>query len=426
MASEGVDELLELQVGSIAGGGGCVGRAPDGRVVFVRHSLPGERVRARITSTTSSYLRADAVEVLSASPDRVESPCRHAGPGRCGGCDFQHVELGAQRRLKSARIAELLGQIAGIEREVVVEPVEGDEDGLGWRTRVRLAVDRNGQAGFRRHRSHRVERVEACPVATREVDATGALRARWPGTAELEVMTGAATAGAAAGAGAAAVVSVAPRGPGQLRLPTVDAGLVVKGKVRRDPGAVHMEAGGRTYRVSAGVFWQAHRGAAETLTTAVLDAIGDCEGAAIADLYAGAGLFAVALASKVGPAGTVLAVERDRRACADARHNGAGLPHLVIDEAEVTPELVAAGIGRPSVVVLDPAREGAGVVLMRALASLAPTLRRVVYVSCDAASFSRDARVLLDEQWTLTSLRAFDIFPMTEHVELVGNFEAPS
>jgi tRNA/tmRNA/rRNA uracil-C5-methylase (TrmA/RlmC/RlmD family) len=418
MATEGGDELLELEVGIIAGGGGCVGRAPDGKVVFVRHSLPGERVRARITAATSSYLRADAVEVLSASPDRVIPPCPHAGAGRCGGCDFQHVELGAQRRLKATRIAELLGQIAGIEREVTVEAVEGDQDGLGWRTRVRLAVDRNGQAGFRRHRSHRVERVDACPVASREIDKTGALRARWPGTAELEVFTGTAPD--------EAVVSVTPRGRGEPQLPMVDVGVVVRGKVRREPGAVHMEAGGRRYRVSAGVFWQAHRGAAEALLTAVLDATGECDGATIADLYAGAGLFAVALAHEAGSEGTVLAVERDRRACADARHNGANLPQLMIDQAEVTPDLVATGIGRPSVVVLDPAREGAGVGVMRALAGLAPTLRRVIYVSCDAASFSRDARALLDERWTLNSLRAFDIFPMTEHVELVGRFDAPA
>jgi tRNA/tmRNA/rRNA uracil-C5-methylase (TrmA/RlmC/RlmD family) len=418
MAAEGGDQLLELQVGAIAGGGGCVGRAPDGKVVFVRHSLPGERVRARITAATSSYLRADAVEILSASPDRVEPPCPHAGPGRCGGCDFQHVELGAQRTLKAARIAELLGQIAGIEREVVVEAVEGDENGLAWRTRVRLAVDRNGQTGFRRHRSHRLERVEVCPIATPEIGATGALRARWPGVAELEVVTGTGPEDA--------VVSVTPRGHGQPNLPSVDAGLVVKHKVRRDPGAVHMEAGGRTYRVSAGVFWQAHRGAADMLLTAVVEAIGDCEGATLADLYAGAGLFAVELAHKVGPRGTVLAVERDRRACADARHNGAGLPQLVIDEAEVTPELVATGMGRPSVVVLDPAREGAGIPVMRALAALAPSLRRVVYVSCDAASFSRDVRVLLDAGWIVTSLQAFDLFPMTEHVELVGCLEPPA
>jgi tRNA/tmRNA/rRNA uracil-C5-methylase (TrmA/RlmC/RlmD family) len=387
--------------------------------VFVRHALPGERVRARITATTSSYLRADAVEVLSASADRVDPPCPHAGPGRCGGCDFQHVELGAQRRLKAARIAELLAQIAGMERAVVVEAIEGDDDGLGWRTRVRLAVDRNGQPGFRRHRSHRVERVDTCPVASPEVAATGALRARWPGANEIEIVTG--TAGGEGGA--EAVVSVAPRGHELPKPPQVDAGLVVRGKVRRGPGAVRVAAGGRIYRVSAGVFWQAHRGAADTLLSAVLEAIGDCVGATVADLYAGAGLFAVALAHRVGPEGTVLAVERDRRACADARHNAADLPQLVVDEAEVTPELVATGIGRPAIVVLDPAREGAGVAVMRAVAGLAPTVRTVVYVSCDAASFARDARVMLDEGWSLTTLRAFDIFPMTEHVELVARFE---
>ena len=95
-------------MGAIAAGGGCVGRAPDGKVVFVRHSLPGERVRAQVTASTTSYLRADAVEILRPSPDRVEPPCPHAGPGRCGGCDFQHVEIGAQRRLKAFRIAEQL------------------------------------------------------------------------------------------------------------------------------------------------------------------------------------------------------------------------------------------------------------------------------------------------------------------------------
>lgn len=418
MTTRGGDELLELQVGALAGGGGCVGRAPDGKVVFVRHCLPGERVKARVTASTSSYLRADAVEVLSASSDRVEPPCPHAGPGRCGGCDFQHIELGAQRKLKAQRVAELLGQIAGLQMEVTVEAVDGDHDGLGWRTRVRLAVDRSGQAGFRRHRSHRVERVDACPVASPDIAATGALRARWPGIAELEV----ATSNPAEGPGDA-VVSIAPHAHVQPQLPNVEAGLVVRGKVHREPSVVHMEVREQIYRVSPGVFWQAHRGAADALLRAVLDAIGDCKGANVADLYAGAGLFAVALAHEVGPEGTVLAVERDRRACADARYNGEGLPQLVVDEASVTPELVATGLGRPSVVVLDPAREGAGVDVMHALAALTPSLRRLVYVSCDAASFARDARVLLDGRWRMRSLRAFDIFPMTEHVELVAAFE---
>jgi tRNA/tmRNA/rRNA uracil-C5-methylase (TrmA/RlmC/RlmD family) len=151
--------------------------------------------------------------------------------------------------------------------------------------------------------------------------------------------------------------------------------------------------------------------------------LGAGRGDTVVDLYAGAGLFSVLAAPAVGPRGSVLAVERDRRACADAEYNGRDLPQLHVKKASITPSLVAKGIGRPDLVVLDPAREGAGKAVMTALDGHAPTLRRVVYVSCDPSSFSRDVRVLLDRGWTVTSLRAFDIFPMTEHVELVAALE---
>jgi len=409
---------LELDVGAVATGGGCVARAPDGRVVFVRHTLPGERVLARVTATTTSYLRADAVEVLRPSPDRVAPPCPHAGPGRCGGCDYQHVELGAQRRLKAFRVAEQLARVAGIERSVEVEAVEGDAGGLAWRNRVRVAVDARGAVGFRKHRSHALEHVADCPVASPAVAATGALATAWPGAAELEVVTG---------APGEAVVSVTPRGRGNLRPPEVGggAGLVVRRKVVRPPGAVHAEVRGRRYRISAGVFWQVHLGAAEALLGAVLAMAGDCAGARLADLYAGAGLFSVPLAEAAGPGGSVLAVERDPRACADARHNGAGLPTLRVARAEVTPRFVERALGRPDLVVLDPAREGAGTAVTTALAAHAATLRRIVYVSCDPASLARDLRVLLHAGWRLTELRAYDIFPMTEHVELVAAIDPP-
>jgi tRNA/tmRNA/rRNA uracil-C5-methylase (TrmA/RlmC/RlmD family) len=149
-------------------------------------------------------------------------------------------------------------------------------------------------------------------------------------------------------------------------------------------------------------------------------------GASVVDLYAGAGLFSVPLADAVGPSGSVLAVERDRRACADARHNGATFPKLRVLEGEVTPSLVESALGRPDIVVLDPAREGAGTAVMEALAISAPTVRTLVYVSCDPSSFGRDVRVLLDRGWRVTGLRAFDIFPMTEHVELVAGLEPPA
>ncbi|HEX4434788.1 MAG TPA: TRAM domain-containing protein [Acidimicrobiales bacterium] len=420
-APEETDEadLLELEVGAIAAGGGCVGRAPDGKVVFVRHSLPGERVRARITASTTSYLRADAVEVLTPSPDRVEALCPHAGPGRCGGCDFQHVALGAQRRLKAFRIAEQLERLAGLKLDpaVEVEPVAGDTAGLGWRSRVRVAVDGRGALGFRRHRSHRLEYVKACPVASPAVAATGALGLLWRGATELEVVTG-------PGSGEA-MVTVTPRSRSGPRLPAIDTGVVVAGKVRQPPGAVHAVVAGRTYRISPGVFWQVHTGAATALLDAVMELAGPCEGAAVVDLYAGAGLFSVALAEAAGPTGSVLAIERDRRACADARHNGATFPTLRVLEGDVTATLVGTALGRPDIVVLDPAREGAGTDVMRALAEHSPTLRTLIYVSCDPSSFGRDISVLLAAGWHLTGLRAFDIFPMTEHVELVAGFAPP-
>ena len=157
-----------------------------------------------------------------------------------------------------------------------------------------------------------------------------------------------------------------------------------------------------------------------------MDLAGPCAGASVVDLYAGAGLFSVALAEAVGPSGSVLAVERDRRACADVRHNGATFPNLRVLEGEVTPTLLQSALGRPDIVVLDPAREGAGTGVMRALAAHTPAVRTVIYVSCDPSSFGRDIRVLLDEGWLVTGLRAFDIFPMTEHVELVAGLERPS
>ena len=424
MTAPETPDFLDLEVGAIAAGGGCVARAPDGKVVFVRHSLPGERVRAQVTAGTTSYLRADAVEILRPSPDRVDPPCPHAGPGRCGGCDFQHVEIGAQRRLKAFRIAEQLERLAGVALPVEVEPVPGDRAGLAYRSRVRVAVDGRGALGFRRHRSHRLEYVRECPIASPAVTATGALAALWPGATELEVATGTDPA--------EAVVSVTPRGRSAPRLPDVRGGLglgvgvVVGGKVRRPPGAVHAIVGGRSYRISPGVFWQVHTGAATALLEAVLGFVGPCEGASVVDLYAGAGLFSVPLAAAVGPSGSVLAVERDRRACADARHNGATFRTLRVLEGEVTPALVQSALGRPDIVVLDPAREGAGTGVMRALALHTPALRTVIYVSCDPSSFGRDSRVLLDAGWRLAGLRAFDIFPMTEHVELVAALEPPA
>ena len=167
------DEQLELDVGEVAQGGWCVAREPGGRVVLVRHALPGERVLARVTEVTARFARAEATEILAASPDRVEPPCPHARPGGCGGCDWQHASLAAQRQFKASVIGQQLRRIAGLDREVTVEPLPGDEDGLGWRTRVRFAVRPGGLAGLRQHRSHEIIDIGTCPIAHPLVNEAG-------------------------------------------------------------------------------------------------------------------------------------------------------------------------------------------------------------------------------------------------------------
>ncbi|HEX3840890.1 MAG TPA: TRAM domain-containing protein [Acidimicrobiales bacterium] len=409
--------LMELHTTAIAAGGGCVARADDGRVVFVRHALPGEKVLAHVTGETTSFLRADAVEIVEPSPDRVVPPCPHAGPGRCGGCDFQHVALPTQRELKASLVSEQLRRLAGDERPVVVEEVPGAPDGLGWRTRVRFAVDRNGRVGLHKHRSHDIERLEHCLIASAAVEAVGVGAHRWSGARELEVMT--------SPGGGKPVVSVET---GRRRLgdrPAVNAGRVVNGRAEREPHRLNFEVLGRGYQVSAGVFWQVHPGAPEVLARSVLDGLQPQVGEKVADLYAGAGLFTALLAEAVGPTGRVVAIERSGRACADAARNTDDQPQVAITRADVTAELLAsARLGGPNLVVLDPAREGAGRGVMAALAGLAPRPRRIAYVSCDPASFARDLRVMTDAGWTMASLRCFDLFPMTEHVELVAMLDA--
>ena len=415
LAAGALATIVELETERVASGGGCVAHGADGRVVFVRHALPGEIIRAVITQETKSFLRADALEVLSASPDRVVAPCAYAGPGRCGGCDWQHISLPAQRRLKAELIEEQLQRLAGITMSVTVEELPGTPDGLGWRTRVRFGVDEDGIVGFRRHRSHQIEPIEHCLIAAPGVELLAAESKEWPGVAEFEVFTS-----ADSGETVVDVVSIKRR---VSEVPNLAAGFVVDHKAVRAPTAIHIGVRGRMYQVSSGVFWQVHPAAAGVLTDAVMDGLKPQRGETALDLYAGAGLFAAQLGVAVGKSGAVVAIERDAHAVEDARINTADLPWVEVERASISAKIVRERLGAPDLLVVDPAREGVGVPTMQALLELRPRPRKVAYVACDPASFARDLRVALDAGWSLASLRAFDLFPMTEHVEVVAMLE---
>jgi tRNA/tmRNA/rRNA uracil-C5-methylase (TrmA/RlmC/RlmD family) len=415
-----VGEQFAVTVGAAAHGGFCVARH-EGRAVFVRHALPGERVVAQVTegAETDRFLRADAVEVLEASPDRVEAPCPFAGPSMCGGCDWQHASPEAQRRLKADVVRDQLRRLAKIDREVTVEQLPGTPDGLGWRTRVQFAVDGLGRVGLRKHRSHEVVPVDRCAIAAPQVEQVGVERRSWPGMAGIEVI-------AAIGSSDRTVV-VTPR-PGR-RVPLVEADVPVSvlrgdgaGGVQRIHGRGHVRevAAGQTWKVSGSGFWQVHPEAADTLNAAVLEAVGLRKGETAMDLYCGVGLFAAGLAEAVGPQGEVVAVESDPAALADAGANLAAYGQVVLVEARVERAFEQASEGfRAEVVVLDPPRSGAGRAVVGRIAAVRP--RVVAYVSCDPAALARDIAYFAEAGYELAALRAFDLFPMTHHVECVAS-----
>lgn len=420
-----VGDEVEVDVTAIAHGGHCIARH-DGQVLFVRHTLPGERVLARVTESGAGerFVRADAVAVLTASPDRVTPPCPWSGPGRCGGCDLQHVSLGRQRLLKADVVREQFSRLARLDVDVTVEPVPGDADGLDWRTRVEFAIDADGRAGLRRHRSHDVVPIDHCRIAAPGVDRLRVTGRTWPG--------------------AQAVDAVAPSVGEPVAVVVPDGAVEPAAEVPLVRESVSLgTAGQREFTLSARGFWQVHPGAAQTFVDAVLAAAAPRAGERALDLYAGVGLFAAVLAEAVGPTGQVIAIESDAAACAHARDNLADHPNVAVLTARVDD---AFGVARPSrrgsatqrgsrprkasrstlvpasadVVVLDPPRTGAGKGVCAEIAALAP--RVIAYVACDPAALARDTAYLADLGYRLDTLRAFDAFPMTHHVECVARF----
>nr|WP_227425759.1 methyltransferase domain-containing protein [Pengzhenrongella sicca] len=411
-------------MGPVAHGGHCVARLPadestdrpGGRVIFVRHTLPGERVRARLTdfADDATFWRADAVEILEASPDRVPSAWPAAGPGGVGGGELAHVALPAQRAWKATVVAEQLQRLAKLERAVVVEAAPGDDErgGLGWRTRIDLVVDDSGRAGMRGIRSHDIRALTDMPLASEAIAELGLFARTWrPGT-HLE--------------------AIAPAG-GQTPMVLVDGVPFAGRSADTRPNArtsvrETMTLGDReySYRVTADGFWQVHREAPAVLTAAVLAGLGDVDGATVLDLYSGAGLFTLPLADAVGATGEVVSVEGDARAVHDARRNSHDRSNIELHHGEVAKVLAGtldadSDVVHADFVVLDPPRSGAGRKVVASITELRP--ERVVYVACDPAALARDVSYLAESGYGLAGLTAYDLFPMTHHVECIAVFE---
>jgi tRNA/tmRNA/rRNA uracil-C5-methylase (TrmA/RlmC/RlmD family) len=396
-----VGSQFEAQIGKVAHGGHCVARY-DGRVVFVRHALPGERVRVQVTDGNEGdrFLLGDAVEVLEPSAHRIAAACRFAGPGMCGGCDWQHSDLSYQRELKASVVTEQFQRLAGTDVLVDVQALPGNVQGLRWRTRTEFAIDASGVAGLHRHHSAEIIPVQDCLISTERLIQTGVLDRRWPMATSVDVVD-------ASGEPAAVTVPLPSR---DSTIPQVTE--------RVDTGDWSAE-----FRLSARGFWQVHPHAAATFVAHVCRELAPQPGERALDLYAGVGLFALALADAVGPEGAVLAIDSDAHAIADAKSNLRSRPEIELRRGRVDralKPLVRQGI-HTDLVVLDPPRTGAGKSVIKDIAALTP--RAIAYVACDPAALARDVAYARAAGYGMRSLRAFDAFPMTHHVECIAILE---
>jgi tRNA/tmRNA/rRNA uracil-C5-methylase (TrmA/RlmC/RlmD family) len=380
-----VGEKFATTIEKVAHGGHFIARH-EGAVFFIRHGIPGEKVVVEITSTGKSFNRADVLEVIEPSADRVKAPCSYAHRLGCGGCDFQHIDIGRQRELKSEVITEQFARIAKMELKVEVEEVA---EPLHWRTRAILNIDGSGKAGFFGSRSHSSIQIDDCLTCVPELELTEITSRKWQPSTKLEISAN----------------------------KTGDR-IIAGAEVFEGPEELIEVVGENTFQVSHSSFWQSHKSAPTVLTAAVMEFAELQKGDQVLDLYGGVGLFTAAALSAVGTEGRVDLVEASSSAIGDAKINFESVANVNIylgDVAKIMPR-----IGSADVVILDPPRDGAGQLVLQQISSLNPG--RIVYVACDPAALARDSAFAKELGWQLSKVRAFDLFPMTHHIEMVALF----
>ena len=369
------DVLTGLEIGPVAHGGHFVARH-EGFVIFVRGVLEGELADVRVTEVGKRFARGEVIAVRRASSHRVQPACPIAGS--CGGCDFQHVEPAWSRELKRQVVEGLLEHLGGTEFAGSVAEVAPSP--FGWRTRMRYRHAPDGRPGLRAHRSSDVVPLppEGCRLAVTAIATPDRL-----------------------GAPDDVLLGIAAHSGADFR-------------AAEDPATVVERVAGRDYEVAADGFWQAHSAAPDLLVAAVLSGLAPKPGELALDLYCGVGPFTGALAA----AGCrVIGIEGDHRAIELAGRN---VPEARFLAGDVGSRLRNVR-GPVDLVVLDPPRTGAGANVLGQVLGLRP--RAVAYVACDPAALGRDLRIASGLGYRARSIAAYDLFPMTHHVECLAILE---
>ncbi len=377
------DSLIDLTIEKLVPGGDGLARH-EGKVIFLPATLPGEKVRARITESKKDFARAETVEVLETSPMRQEPPCPVAGI--CGGCDWQHIRYEEQLRQKVALTEDALRRTGGLSFPgLTIEP----GNPLGYRNRVQIHRDAAGRLGFLAKHSHDIVSVTSCPVAHPALNdlfkSSGQGDSRLPAWAHSR-----------------------PGGTGDFLI-SGDAGS-------SEPG-FSVEILGRTLQFDLRCFFQSNLDMLKKLLPFVLEGL---EGKAAMDLYCGVGLFGAFLQDRFTQ---ILALEENPIALAYARKN-IGPKHVFLPGK--IEDLIRDGNtellqSRPKVVVVDPPRPGLDAAVRDYLIDKSPP--KLIYVSCNPVTLARDLKILLAGGFVLEDLRLFDFYPQTAHVEAVAKLK---
>ncbi len=392
----------------MAHGGEAVGSLEDGKTVFVAGGLPDEEVLVGDLVDRGSWARGRLERVERASPSRIEAPCPYFGD--CGGCQWQHAEYAAQLEFKRSIVAGQLRHLAQMP-DADVRPTLAPGPPYGYRNKMRFHVAL-GRPGQYRAGSHTVVPADQCMLL---VSALADLYQRLgplPDVREIVLRHGVNT-----GESLVIIKGAIPQQAAEWGVP------VARWRRNRIEGVIgpdhlHETVAGVRFRITGMAFFQVNTWAAEALVSLVADALQPEPDDVLLDAYAGGGLFAVTAGASVR---RVIAVETAGPAIDDLRHNleSAGIRH-----ADVVDGRVEKALGRPldgwDLVVADPPRAGLGPDAIDAI--VAPEPRALAYVSCDPASFARDARLLAQRGYTLDWVVPVDQFPQTYHLELVGRF----
>jgi 23S rRNA (uracil1939-C5)-methyltransferase len=404
--------------------GGAFLARDEGKAIFVPLALPGEQLRVRVVEEKRGYATAEIEELLVSAPDRIAPACPHFGS--CGGCQYQHAGYETQLQIKQAVLRETLER-GGIHVPDDISLLVGNP--WGYRNRIRLAFDAQGNPGYRGRRSHAVVPIQECPIAApllvRAAVAAGeVLKSFAPAlhATELALFSNADET--------ALLLTLFVASPVKIRFDEFAvalrtrtpqlAGAELVFETAHQPsrtlaqwGAAFLRysAAGAEYRADHGAFFQVNRWLVDALVEQVTSGPG---GTLAWDLFAGVGLFARRLAASFQQ---VLAVESSLAAIAALKANLAGTTGSAVRES--THDFLRRNrtCARPDLVVVDPPRTGLGAEITTLLVAIAPP--DLVYVSCDPATLARDLRSLLAAGYGVESIALVDLFPQTFHLETV-------